>query len=49
MRWRRTSAREVAHVVAQRVAAAAQQRERAGGLDHADRAARARAVLDQLG
>ena len=38
---------EVGHVLGHDVAAAAQQRERLGGLDHADRPARAGAVLDQ--
>ncbi len=38
---------EVGDVLGERVAAAAQQRERLGGLDQADRPARARAVLDQ--
>ena len=39
--------REVGDVLGDRVAAAAQQRERLRRLDQADRAARARAVLDQ--
>ena len=39
--------REVADVVRDHVRAPAQQRERLGGLDQADRPARARAELDQ--
>ena len=40
--------RQVADVVAQRMAPAAQQRESARRLDHPDRAAWARPVLDEL-
>ena len=41
--------RDVLHVLRQRVVAAAQQRQRPGGPDDAERGARAGAVLDQLG